>query len=456
VDYNDLLQPISSSSDVGSYLKNDRSAYRSLRNNFNAAQSSFRRLTETPDSSNDELLFEENQNNWQLVNQTCWETLTDNSKDIEIYCWWIMSLAFQDQAITKISSALATLVTFIETFWPNVHPCLPEDKLKSAEPSEQFAQRAELQLRPLIQLLGEGANSGLLFMPLQMMSLVNNIDHAQYFSATKAGTLPALKQVASKDFPIHQNDIAEVVTALDLAINALSKLDVWLQDTMKMLNISAISVTFLKTSLNDNLQAIKYLVGDLFTPWPLDKQADDRTPSLIDKTAIDDSSESKEAMGETLLSSNSQQSSQASNSSELTAHKFSSNNLANREHAFKELRIIADYFAVNEPHSPISFLLEKAIRWGHTPLPDLMLELIGGNDKALNQINLIAGLAEKKTKLSEVLPDVNKVINESTNIKDSFITKKSPKEVEASNSKSNANEQDSHQEKPPTTEDFTW
>jgi hypothetical protein len=85
-----------------------------------------------------------------------------------------------------------------------------------------------------------------------------------------------------------------------------------------------------------------------------------------------------------------------------------------------------------------------------------MLELIGGNDKALNQINLIAGLAEKKTKLSEVLPDVNKVINESTNIKDSFITKKSPKEVEASNSKSNANEQDSHQEKPPTTEDFTW
>ena len=384
MDYKELLQAIDGDSSVGSYLKADRSAYRSLRNAFNAAQSSFRRLTETPESSIDEALFEENQQNWLTVNQACWQTLTEKSKDIEIYCWWVMSLAFQKQAIEKISSALETLVDFLDVFWPDVHPYLPDEKLSSTNADEQQKQRVELQLRPLIQLLGESANSGLLFMPLQMMSLVADIDHGQYFSATKANQLASLKSQAQQKFPQVNTETTDTIKALDLAISSLELLDAWLQKTVSSLATQTISTIFLKANLTDNLQAIKYLVADCYAVWPLDSPQ----VSPVNETPT-------ETVQEESLPIN--QPSLPVGPSLVTPSV--SEQLNNRDHAFQELRKIADYFAKQEPHSPISFLLEKAIRWGYMSLPELMLELVEGNDKVLNQINLVAGLNDEKAEI---------------------------------------------------------
>ena len=40
------------------------------------------------------------------------------------------------------------------------------------------------------------------------------------------------------------------------------------------------------------------------------------------------------------------------------------------------LQEIAEYFRRTEPHSPIPYSLEQAVRWGRTPLPELLEELI--------------------------------------------------------------------------------
>ena len=50
--------------------------------------------------------------------------------------------------------------------------------------------------------------------------------------------------------------------------------------------------------------------------------------------------------------------------------------VANREDAFKQLNEIADFFLKTEPHSPISYVLQKAVKWGNMSLPDLIEELI--------------------------------------------------------------------------------
>lgn len=395
VDYNELLKAIDDKSAVGSYLKADRSAYRSLRNGFNAAQSSFRRLTETPESSTDEVLFEENQQNWLTVNQACWQTLTEKSKDIEIYCWWVMSLAFQDQAIVKIASALKTLVDFIDIFWPDVHPYLPDKKLSSTDEVEQKKQRAELQLRPLIQLLGESTNSGLLFMPLQLMTLVANIDHGQYFSATKANNLSSLKSQAQQKFSSVKAETTDIIQALDHAISSLEQLDVWLKKTINLLAIPTISTRFLKANLTDNLQAIKYLVADCYAVWPLDALQQFTGDSMSTEVIEKEKHAINQQVNKVIVQSSSTQPLIPSTSA-LTAGQ-----LKNRDHAFQELRKIANYFAKQEPHSPISFLLEKAIRWGYMSLPELMVELVGGNDKVLDQINLVAGLNDDKADIIE-------------------------------------------------------
>jgi type VI secretion system protein ImpA len=47
-----------------------------------------------------------------------------------------------------------------------------------------------------------------------------------------------------------------------------------------------------------------------------------------------------------------------------------------REEAFRALVRVADYFKRTEPHSPVSYKLEEAVRWGKLALPELMEELI--------------------------------------------------------------------------------
>ncbi|WDE05330.1 type VI secretion system ImpA family N-terminal domain-containing protein [Thalassomonas viridans] len=399
LEYQDLLTPISTESPTGIYLKSDRAVYRNLRNIFNAAQSSFRRLIETPDSSEDETLFEENQQNWQKLSDICRETLLESSKDIEVYCWWLMSLAFQKDSIGKIAGGLETLVPFMETFWPDVHPRISDEKLKSSEAQEQAREIAELQLRPFIQLLGESDNSGLLYMPLQMLPLVADIDHAAYFSATKSGKLAELKAQAQQNFSAVKNEVTATIKALGLALDSVEKLDTWIGKTCAELGISAVTCRFLKGNLNDCLEAIKYLVGNNYQVWPLD--------NVQQEQAEAQGSEEKSESAKNISNQTATEVTHSVGQVETVRQvMISSEQINNRDQAFQELRRLADYFNKAEPHSPVSFLLEKAIRWGYMSLPELMQELVAGNDKVLSQIAMVTGMDGEKTQLPESVPVV--------------------------------------------------
>ncbi|EPM5598135.1 ImpA family type VI secretion system protein [Citrobacter braakii] len=53
-----------------------------------------------------------------------------------------------------------------------------------------------------------------------------------------------------------------------------------------------------------------------------------------------------------------------------------------REEAYQMIKQVADYLARTEPHSPVPYLLQRAYIWGHTPLPELLNELITGDESA--------------------------------------------------------------------------
>jgi type VI secretion system protein ImpA len=50
--------------------------------------------------------------------------------------------------------------------------------------------------------------------------------------------------------------------------------------------------------------------------------------------------------------------------------------LGNREDACKILLKVADYFRRTEPHNPVSYALEQAVRWTQMSLPELLSELL--------------------------------------------------------------------------------
>lgn len=62
-----------------------------------------------------------------------------------------------------------------------------------------------------------------------------------------------------------------------------------------------------------------------------------------------------------------------------------------REEAFKLLLKVADFFHRTEPHTPVSYAIEQAVRWGRMPLPDLLAELIPENtarDQFFRQVGI--------------------------------------------------------------------
>lgn len=50
--------------------------------------------------------------------------------------------------------------------------------------------------------------------------------------------------------------------------------------------------------------------------------------------------------------------------------------IRNREDAFRKLNEISSFFRKTEPHSPIPYILERAVKWGEMPLEELVRELI--------------------------------------------------------------------------------
>ena len=67
--------------------------------------------------------------------------------------------------------------------------------------------------------------------------------------------------------------------------------------------------------------------------------------------------------------------------------------IVNRQQALSKLLQVATYFRESEPHSPVSYALEQAVRWGKMSLPDLLRDLVT-NDSVLTEMYRRMGIQE--------------------------------------------------------------
>ncbi len=55
---------------------------------------------------------------------------------------------------------------------------------------------------------------------------------------------------------------------------------------------------------------------------------------------------------------------------------------------------VADFFERTEPHSPLPYVLRRAVRWGNLPLPTLLTELVA-NEESRTHIFKLTGIETK-------------------------------------------------------------
>lgn len=403
-----LVQPIADDAVCGEYLKGNKTLYRALRNHYNQAQSSYRQLMESPDAASDDELVEQNIENWNALGKVCRACLIENAKDVEIFGWYISAQLFSPDPLGNMRSAVADLLQVIERYWDELHPKPPVEKLKSDDDAGRAREWAEFKIKPMWQLAGESEGTGILAMPLLNLSLIGSINYTQFYSAERSGKLESLKAQAVSFFGGEREKITERIHALAGIEADIKRIEVLVNENCSRVAAKTISFQFLLKSVTNLLNAIKFLLADSYSVWPLDVQ-EDRTENDVvnsDNTADDGAKQQNESSEvpqsqEVIQSIGELQQAQGAN---VQSPALAVGCLSNRDQAFTELRKISEFFQRTEPHSPVHMLLERAIRWGYMPLPELLAEMVGENDQVMGRISQMAGLESvEKT----VIPDVD-------------------------------------------------
>ncbi len=224
-----------------------------------------------------------------------------------------------------------------------------------------------------------------------MLPLIADIDYTAWKSAEGQGGRAELQQQARQALADEQQDVVARVLALNSAVEALDEVDHVLGEYAGSCGTAKVNSRFLRYQLTANLNALKSLTEGALVPWPLD--------ALQQKTV-----ENHEPMQEGVASSEPEAGQQSSQPQQPTVsvRNGMAEPVYNRDQAFQQLRLIANYFARTEPQSPVSSMIEKVIRWGYTPLPDLINELVQGHDGLMGRITELTGMGSEKVHIPGV------------------------------------------------------
>ena len=339
-----LLQPISEDNTVGDDIRKDpspTSPYYTIKDARNAARAAERNnMFDGNKSEADE--------HWRKILKLAPDILQNLSKDLEIASWFTEAL-IRRYGFQGLRDGFKLIHGLIEQYWDNLYPLPDEDGL-------------ETRVASLSGLNGEGAE-GVLIAPIRNVEITQGSEPAP-FSYWK------YQQALEVEKIIDEESKAEKVKKLGFSTEDVERAVAESSESF-FLNIrddvSEAITTYRETGrmlddfcgINDsppNSNIINILEDCLGT---INHIAKDKMPAedVAENSAADIAGDSSAKS--------------ATDSPVQTTGAVTS-----RAEAFKKLTEISEFFRKTEPHSPISYILERAVKWGDMPLKDLIKELI--------------------------------------------------------------------------------
>ena len=344
IDLARLLAPIEGESPAGNDIRQDSSPtsnYHSIKTARAAARAAERNRVHDGDTS-------EADEHWRKIISLAPEILAKQSKDLEIASWFTEAL-IRRHGFQGLRDAFQLIQGLVENFWDHLYPMPDEDGM-------------ETRTAPLSGLNGEGAE-GVLIAPIRKVPITEGQDPGP-FSFWQYQQALDVQRSASEDA---RNSKAD-------------KLGFTLDDIEKAVNES--SEAFYTDLLDDVTDAIAtYRNINQMLEAHCGSDEAPPTRNIINileecRGAISHIGKHKlpVAVEESVADETAEGADQPQNGSPAAAVKVGAIN--SRETAFKQLLDIAQFFRKTEPHSPVSYVLEKAVKWGNMPLNELIVELI--------------------------------------------------------------------------------
>ena len=388
-----LKEPVNEQQYCGTYIKLDRQAFRALRNVYNEANSAARKLLQTPDESELDELNENNINSWKRLSDQLCETFQKQTKDIELLSWLMVSQLYLDDTLIGFKNTLDLLNTLLTEHFDELNPVIPEASIKAQDEAGKLRESLDFKMAAFSQMVGIGENDSILYAPMSQVRLLGDVSYFAYQSAEMKGECPKLREDLKKDVSANADKYMTTIETLKQCKTLCNDIYVLLGSKCQPSGIQTPNFMFIINHLDRILKSVGFLTGF---------SIEDKKEQTAEEPVQDNNASSPAEPQTAAVQTVAVQTAGVVNNSQ-SFELLSKNSEVTREQVFEELANIAKYFRSTEPHSPVSYLIEKAIRWGHLSLPELLNELISDQADTKNRIFTIAGLQEGGTFNSDYL-----------------------------------------------------
>ena len=302
---------------------------------------------------------------WDFVKNQCADLLSHTSKDMKLALWYVDALSHTDH-LAGISQGLSLLQALNDEYWLTMYPPLDGEE-------DSMDIRAGL-LSWFVKALTDD---------IKQLSLADS----------KAGNYNYNYYLTARDHDKQRqqnpdNESSNQLTLSDYNHAIKTSSETWQQALMSNLK----KITEQWQALTDQLNDLMGMDAPVFAPVtdllvdltqhlrPLIPEYSYTTSSVSAQESVADTMDSI-TDNESTISDRSGQSSSTKNISSTSFNPSNRDHQSNRQQALKLLGQIQDYFATNEPHSPVTFLLGRAIDWADMPLDQWLAHIIKNEDQ---------------------------------------------------------------------------
>jgi type VI secretion system protein ImpA len=359
IDIAALLAPVSEEAPAGSDPRSDKqsdSLYYRVKDARNAARSEERGAVETGAATPEE---------WNTVVSEAIELLSTVGKDLEVAAWLVEALV-RTEGFAGLRDGLKVIKGIAQNYWETCFPELDEDGIEG-------------KVTAVAGLSGSGA-VGTLIQPIRLLPITRgelaSYSLWNYEQATEiqkitdadrrqaridAGAVPMEKFMQSvAETPA--SVFASTVGLIDECLAALGEMSAAFD---AVAGNEAPPVSALRELLQQAGASIRFFAADKLAAFGADEPA----------VAQDAAPEAADGAG----------------TAAPAAAAPRVDGYASRNEALGELARIAGFFRKTEPHSPISYTLDDAIRRARLTLPELLTEL-AEDPSHVQRILLAAGI----------------------------------------------------------------
>jgi type VI secretion system protein ImpA len=300
---------------------------------------------------------------WSPILKQAPQVLAAQSKDLEIAVWLLEALV-RAHGFAGLRDGLRLLCGLVERFWEHVYPLPDEDGLETrvAPLAGLNGVEGEGVLGPAIQTI-----------PITMGTSVGPFHSGHYRQALDLERLDDPGKRSAR--------IAQGAASLQDIQKAVAETPPEFFQTLRD-DLNACSETFERLCVVLEEKCGTDASGDSLAP-----------PSSNIRNALQACRETLDYLVQPSPDANSAESPAAGREGGQAApgRSVSVGQIGSREEAFRALLQVAEFFKRTEPHSPISYTLEQAVRWGRMPLPELLSELVP-EDSTREQIFKLVGI----------------------------------------------------------------